>query len=151
MPPNPFCTNLLASTTAISSSTKPCFSVLKYAISATRTITGTCHFLLIRVMFLVIIRITNKKNVPIAIGITNLYVNIIMFQVISSVALLGAMYRERPQRYLTNPVVIFALSKHKGILGPGCTLPPQKYRFFISFEKFAWRKNAANLLLELFP
>ena len=33
------------------------------------------------------------------------------------------------------------------MLGPGCTLPPQKYKFLISFEKLAWRKKAANLLL----
>ena len=28
--------------------------------------------------------------------------------------------------YFTKPVVILADNKHKGILGPGCTLPPQK-------------------------
>jgi hypothetical protein len=37
------------------------------------------------------------------------------------------------------------------MLGPGCTLPPQKYRPLISFEKFACLKKAANLLFEAFP
>ncbi len=44
-----------------------------------------------------------------------------------------------------------AESRHKGIPPPGWTLPPQKYKFLILGEKFGCLKNAANLLLELFP
>ena len=47
--------------------------------------------------------------------------------------------------------IILAESNAKGIPPPGCTDPPQKYKFFSWVEKLGWRKNAANLVLELLP
>ena len=52
--------------------------------------------------------------------------------------------------YLINSDTIFAEFKHNGIPPPGCTLPPQKYKFLIFLEKLGCLKNAdISELLEL--
>ena len=52
--------------------------------------------------------------------------------------------------YFIRSETIFAEFKHSGIPPPGWTLPPQKYKLFIFFEKLGCLTNADfNELLEL--